>query len=130
MQWLNPDSTLGARFDLWGRPRQGTTTGPTVAAGAGAGTGAAVTAHTGTDAHGNIIITTGTGAAAGTLATITFNNPYTGTNPPIVQIEPKDAGASALYYATCTNTVLTIKTVNSPASSTAVSFDYYVTCGA
>ena len=56
--------------------------------------------------------------------------PYTGTNPPVVNIQPKDAGAAALFYANCTNTALTIKTVNAPASSTAISFDYEITGGA
>lgn len=124
------NNTLGARFDYLGRPRQGTTAAPTVAAGANAGTGAVVTAHTGTDSHGNIQITTGTSAAAGTIATVTFANAFTGTNPPIVQIEPKDVGAAALYYATCTNTVLTVKVQGTPASSTLVSFDYFVVSGA
>lgn len=125
-----PSGALGARFDYLGRRRQGTTSAPVVAAGTNAGAGAAVTAHTGTDEHGNIQITTGTSAAAGILATVTFAQAYTGTNPPIVQIEPKDAGAVSLFYATCTNTVLTIKTVNAPTSSTLISFDYYVTGGA
>lgn len=129
--FTNPDGSVGTRFDLWGRPRQGLgSTGPVVAVGAGAGTGATVTAHTGTDCHGNIQITSGTSTAAGTLCTITFAHPFVGTNPPVVQLEAKDAGASALYYAACTNTVLTVKLVNAPTASTAYSFDYFVVSGA
>jgi hypothetical protein len=132
----NPDGVtqLGARFDSNGRRRQGVQpTAPTVAIGAGASAGGgspSVTSHTGTDEHGNITLHTGTTPVAGVAATLTFATPYTGTNPPIVQIEPKDSGASALYFATCTNTVLTISTVNALGSGVSASFDYYVTCGA
>jgi hypothetical protein len=121
---------LSERFDYQGRPRQGTTTAPTVAVGANAGTGASITAHTGTDSAGNVQITTGTSAAIGTLLTITFAQPFTGTNAPLVQLQAKDAGATALYYANCTNTALTIKTAVAPASSTLMSIDYDVTGGA
>jgi hypothetical protein len=128
---LYPSGAVGARFDYLGRRRQGTTAAPTVAVGAGAGTSATVTAHTGTDEHGNVQIHCGaSGVGAGVLATVTFAQAYTGNNPPIVQIEPKDLGAAALYYASCSNTVLTINLVNAPTISTTYSFDYYVTGGA
>jgi hypothetical protein len=122
---------VGARFDLLGRERQGTQPSPTAyVIGAGAGTGASVTSHTGTDNIGNIVLTTGTGTAAGTLVTVTFAVPYTGTNPPIVQVEPKDTGASGLIYATCTNTTMTIKAAGAVPVSQQCAFDYVVICGA
>lgn len=131
LSFKNVDSTVGTRFDAWGRPRQGTTTGPSaVVIGAGAGTGAAVTSHTGTDSHGNVLIQTGTTPAAGTIATITFGTAFTGTNPPVVQIEPKDAGAVGLYYANCTNTTLTVKAAAAVVASVPASFDYFVVGGA
>jgi hypothetical protein len=129
----NPDtSNIGARFDAYGRPRQGTTPSPAVVLGTGAGTSPTGLVHTGTDAHGNIAFTSGsTPPSASTIATITFSSPYVGSNPPVVQIEAKDTGgASALYYATCTNSALTIKCVNALPASTAVSFDYSVVGGA
>ena len=129
----NSDGTLGARFDSYGRERQGTQPGPTVAVGAGAagGTGSSVVAHTGTDNIGNIQIHSGTVPVAGALATVTFAVPFTGTNPPIVQLEAKDAGGAAIfYYATCTNTVLTVNTQLAAAASTNYAFDYVVICGA
>jgi hypothetical protein len=127
----NPDGSVGARFDQWGRPRQGTGDAPTVAVGAAAGSSATVTAHSGTDSHGTITITTGaSGWSGNALATVTFAVPFTGTNPPIVQLEPKDSHAAALYYATCTNTVLTVNVVTTPASASAYAFDYFVVCGA
>jgi hypothetical protein len=125
------NGALGARYDFLGRERQGTTPAPTVAVGTAAGTSATVTVHTGTDSHGTVTITSGASGWSGhPLATITFANAYTGTNPPIVQIEPKDAGAANLYYATCTNTVLTINLVTTPSTATTWAFDYFVVGGA
>jgi hypothetical protein len=121
---------VGARFDAFGRPRQGTTGAPVVAVAAGAGAGATVTAHTGTDSHGTITIHTAGTPAPGALATVTFVNPYTGTNPPVVQIEPKDAGANLFYWAACTNTVLTINVVGTPGTGVNLAFDYFVVGGA
>jgi hypothetical protein len=123
---------VGARFDFLGRERQGTTPKPVVALGAGAGTGPTGLTTTGTDSHGNITFTSGTTPpASSTIATLTFSTPWQGTNPPIVQVEAKDAGgAAALYYGNCTNTTLTIKTVNALTASVPVSFDYVVIGGA
>jgi hypothetical protein len=120
---------LGARFDSLARPRAATTPAPTAVVGAGAGTGATVTSVTGTDSVGNVTIQTGTSPAAGTVVTVTFSTPF--TTAPFVQLEPKDSGgAAALYYVNSTTTTFTVKTVNVPPASTAVSFDYTVTGGA
>lgn len=122
---------IGARFDFFGRERQGTQPSPTnYVIGAGAGTGASVASHTGTDNIGNIKLNTGTSPAAGVLVTITFAVPYTGVNPPIVQVEPKDAGATGLIYATATNTTMTINAASAVPASTQCAFDYVVICGA
>ena len=126
-----PSGAVAARYDYLGRPRQATTGAPVVAVGTAAGTSAAVTVHTGTDSHGTVTITSGASGWSGhPLCTITFAQAYTGTNPPVVQIEPKDAGAANLYYASCTNTVLTINLVTTPASATTWAFDYFVVGGA
>jgi hypothetical protein len=127
------NGALGARFDFLARERQGTTPKPTVALGTGAGTGPTGLTNTGTDSHGNITFTSGTSPASpnATIATLTFANAWVGTNPPIVQVEAKDGGgAAALYYGQCTNTALTIKTVNALTASVPVSFDYVVIGGA
>jgi hypothetical protein len=122
---------LSQRLDAFGRPRQGTTGAPVVAIGAGAGAGATITAHTGTDSHGNVQIhTAGSPAANSPVVTVTFAQPFVGTNPPVVQIEPKDAGAANLYYASCTNTVLTISCATAPTTGTNYAFDYFVVGGA
>ena len=131
-QWglVYPSGALAARFDYLGRPRQGTFAGPVVAAGAGAGAGATVAAHTGTDSHGTVTIHTAGSPAPGVIATVTFAQPYQGTNPPIVQIEPKDAGANLFYWAACTNTVLTINVTGTAGTGVNLAFDYFVVGGA
>ena len=122
---------LSQRLDAFGRPRQATTSSPSAyVIGAGAGGGASVASHSGTDSHGTVTINTGTSPAAGTIVTITFAQPFVGTNPPIVQIEPKDAGATGLYYANCTNTTLTVKAAAAVPASTTAAFDYFVVGGA
>lgn len=128
---LFASGAIGARFDFMGRDRQGTQPSPTAyVIGAGAGGGSSVASHSGTDAIGNVVLNTGTSPAAGTLVTITFAIPYTGTNPPICQVEPKDAGAVGLIYNTCTNTTLTIKAAAAVPASTTLAFDYVIICGA
>lgn len=134
------NNTVGFRLDFVGRERQGTTPKPGVVLGAGAGTGPTGLTVTGTDNHGNITFTSGTTpTAASTVATITFANTFTGTNPPICQIEPKDAGgANALYYVTNVGsagawTGAVIKTAAGTTAlpaSTAVSLDYVFIGGA
>jgi hypothetical protein len=123
---------LSTRNDYLGRPRQGTTAAPTVAVAAGAGSGASVTSHTGTDSHGFISITAGTTPAAGAFATVTFAQAFTGTNAPIVQIEPGDqySAGTNFIYATCTNTVLTINFAVAATATRVYSFYYTVVGGA
>ena len=124
---VNASGALGMRFDNWGRERVGTTPKPSVVLGAGAGTGATLTSNTGTDADGNVTFQSGTSPSAGaTVFTITFAAPY--NSAPYCQLQPSDAGASALFYAQTTTTQLVVKSVNAVPASTAVSLDYE-TCG-
>lgn len=77
----------------------GNSTAPTVAAGAGAGTGGSPAASlTGTDAGGVITVTTGTIAATGVVATITFNLAY--GSAPYVVITPANAATALLSGVT------------------------------
>ena len=122
----NPDGSLSMRIDSWGRERCGTGTKPTVAIGAGAGTGATVTSNTGSDCDGNVTIQTGTSPSVGTVFTLTFAHPY--VTAPYCQLQPRDAGASALFYATTTTTQMVVKSVNAVTASVALSLDYE-TCG-
>ena len=75
----------------------GTTSAPTIAAGAGAGTSPTVSVGSGsTDISGYVNITTGTTCTAlATVATITFNNAYA-TAPKCVIIQPANAVTRAL----------------------------------
>lgn len=124
---VNSSGALGMRFDNWGRERVGTTPKPSVAFGTGAGTGATLVSNTGTDADGNVTFNSGTSPQAGqTVFTLTFNAPY--ANAPYCQLQPRDAGASALFYASTTTTQLVVKCVNALPASTQVSLDYE-TCG-
>ena len=124
---VNSAGAVGARFDYLGRERCGTTAKPTVVLGTGAGTGASVTSVTGTDCDGNVTIQTGTSPTAGQVVfTMTFSAPY--SSAPFAQLQPRDAGASALFYAVTTTTTLVVKSVNALPASTAVSLDFE-TCG-
>lgn len=115
--WAAPDGTnIGARFDSFGRRRNGTTGAPTVAVGAGAGSGATASVA-GTDEFGVVTVNTGTSSAAGTLATVTFNQGF--KTAPIVSIDAGDAvSAAAQLYYTSTTATLVIKTAAIPTAST------------
>jgi hypothetical protein len=79
----------------------------TAAAGATAGTGATVTI-TGNDTSGKIVITTGTGAAAGDLADATFANAYS-VAPNVVLTAGGANSAKLQYYVTCTTTGFSVQ---------------------
>src|SRR5206468_4091693 len=80
---------------------------PTIAAGTGAGTGATVSI-TGTDAAGEITITTGTSPTAGAaLATVTFNTAYS-TAPYITLQRSSTASPSDMELGSRTTTNFTI----------------------
>lgn len=78
----------------------GTTTAPTIAAGAGAGTSPTVSVGSGsTDLSGYLNITTGTTCTAlATVATVTFNIAYA-TAPKCIILQPANAVTAALLVA-------------------------------
>ncbi len=96
----------------------------TIVAGASAGTGATASI-TGNDTSGTITVTTGTGPAAGTLATITFAGAY-GSAPKIV-LTSASATAAALqdYYGSNTS-YFNLNILNAPTASTTYTYSYMV----
>jgi len=90
----------------------GTTSAPTIAAGAGAGTSPTVSLTNATDLSGIINITTGTlPSGSSTVVTITFNTAY--GQAPNISLTPNNAGAAALsgvtmVYPSTTTTTLVI----------------------
>jgi hypothetical protein len=125
--WFVGNHELGARFDAEGRRRVGTTPVPTIAVGAGAGSGSPAVAIAGTDEHGSVTVTLGTSPTTGTLATVTFNEPY--ASAPVVCVTPKDvASAAAKIYATATTTTLVILAA-AAASGGPLHVDYVVVGG-
>jgi hypothetical protein len=116
------------RNDLYGEDHL---VAPSVAAGATAqvGTGGTAT-FTGGDTHGQIVLTTGTSpSAAGTVATITFANPY--SVAPVVVVSPNDAVTEALgVYASATATAATIGVHTEVAGSTTYKINFLAIGGA
>lgn len=112
----------------------GSSTAPTIARGSGLGTGAStvVSVTNATDLSGIIGVVTGTTAlgTSTTLATVTFNTPY--TTAPNVVIYPANAAAMNLVkgtevYPTSTASVMTINTNTAALSSgTTYSWTYHV----
>lgn len=101
---------------------------PTIAAGAGAGTSPTVAIQAGSsDSAGVANITTGTTAAAGVLATVTFNRAFRNA-PKVILVSRQDAIANALLPAvgTITTTTFVIRTPSTPADSTAYKIAYLV----
>lgn len=111
----------------------GSSTGPSIAAGTGAGTGPTISIN-GTDAAGVLNITTGsTPAASATVATITFNAAY-GTAPFVV-LTPADAVTAALSgneqvyidFASTTTALFVLKIGSTNlAGSTSYKWHYHV----
>ena len=74
----------------------GTTTAPSISAGAAAGTTPTVSV-TGTDLAGEIVVTTGTGSVGGgTLATITLNTAFANDCYPVIQAADADSRGVAV----------------------------------
>jgi hypothetical protein len=92
----------------------------TIAAGAGAGTAPpAPTLTAGTDGKGQINAGTGTTPAAGTLATVTFIQPYR-AGAPMVVLTPLNAATAALQaYTNSTTTTFSVLLASAPAASQA-----------
>jgi hypothetical protein len=124
-----PDNSLSARFDNVGRKRVGTTTAPTVVAGAGAGASATATL-VGTDEVGLVSIGTGaSGTGAGILATVTFAVAY--AKAPVAVVSPGDVvGATKTIYATTTTTTLVIRAAADPTATQALKVYYSLVGGA
>jgi len=98
----------GARYDLQGRRRLGTTTAPTVTVGAAAGTGAAAATVAGTDEFGIVSVTMGTSPTTGVLATVTFAVAYDAV-PSIVILQDQDGKATSITYTvTATQLVISV----------------------
>jgi hypothetical protein len=97
---------------------QGGGNAPTAAPGSSLGSGGSVSLNQATDASGRVTITTGTGAAAGDLARITFASTY--STEPNCTLTAADAATAALQLHTGStlSTILYINTANAPASST------------
>ena len=75
----------------------GTTSAPSISAGAAAGTSPTVSV-TGTDLGGEIVVTTGTGSVgSGTLATITLNVAFANDCYPVLQAANADARGVAVH---------------------------------
>ena len=111
---------------------------PVAAPGSNAGSGASVTYAAGTtptDNAGQMIVTTGSGAAAGQVAAVTYMTPV--VKAPIVTLMPSNAaaatpayGAYGTYVSPVTSggmyTGFTVNTVGTPASTTAHNWHYAV----
>ncbi len=79
----------------------------------------------GSDTSGTVTINTGSGATAGTIATITFSTAY--KSVPHVVITPVGASAAGLgYYVTRTASGFTINVTNDPTAGSSFSFDYII----
>jgi hypothetical protein len=125
---VNASGQLGARHDSQGRRRVGTTTAPSVAVGGNAGSGSSATV-VGTDEAGVITVVAGTGAAAGTLATLTFATAF--AVAPVFSLDAGDQyGAAANLYANSTTTTLVVKAAGTPASSQTYKINYINVGGA
>lgn len=105
---------------------------PSVAAQAGAGSGASATLTTGsTDTAGEIVITSGTTAAAGSFVTLTFSSAYSAA--PFVTLTPSNTATAAIgadfdawHYVTATTTTFTISLNGAVANTTEYRFMYHV----
>ncbi len=102
------------------------TGGPTPGVSRGGAVGAGGTVSiSGTDASGTVTINTGGGPSTGILANVSFAVSYTGT--PRVIISPSNAAGSTLnYYVIRTSTGFSVRTTNTPTSSTTYVFDFWV----
>ena len=68
-------------------------------------------------------VTTGTGPAAGTLATITFASAY-GAAPGVNLTPTSGVSAGLQYYYNPTSSTFSLKSNNAPAASTTYTYHY------
>lgn len=111
---------------------KGSSSTPSVTAGAGAGSGASASLTTGsTDTAGEVVITTGTTTASGSFVTLTFSSAY-GTAP-FVQLTPSNSATASIgtdfdvwHYVTATTTTFVISLNGAVADATEYRFMYHV----
>ena len=107
-------------------------TSPTVTVGAAAGTGgtAAVTSGAGSnDCSGSLTITTGTGTASGTLCTVTYFQPYSGTTSTVLLDAGNDLATTQRTRYSCqasNQTQFSIRAVTALDASQTYIIKYYV----
>ncbi len=95
---------------------------PSISKGGGV-SGVATVSGSGNDAAGTVAITLGVGASAsGTLASVSFNNAYSGT--PRVIVSPFD-GSLGSFYVEKSSTGFSVRT-NSTLGTGSYGFDYFV----
>lgn len=119
------NGTLTVNGHIISANTSGTTTVTLGAAGT-CGGGAPTASLSGNDTFGTVTITTGTGCAAGTLATVTFANAY-GAAPRVVFTAANGNAASLQYFNGATGTTtFTIDTGSVPTNSTTYTYNYHV----
>ncbi len=106
----------------------GAGTAPTLAAGAGAGSGAAISAQKGHDLGGSFICTTAGTPAAGALATVTFGTALAAAPAGIVVTCWDNTGAAAVAvgYTSPATTGFTVSTGATPTTAHALLITYLV----
>jgi hypothetical protein len=99
------------------------TPAPVVAAGAGLGSGSPSATVVGMDEWGTLTLVVGTSPAAGTLATVTFQNAYS-VQAPAVVISAVDSATATVggFYASVTKTAITVGTHGTPAGTMKVNY--------
>ncbi|HSX53226.1 MAG TPA: hypothetical protein VLF90_02570 [Patescibacteria group bacterium] len=125
---VNGNSTFNGTITIAGHVISGGTalSGSNIASNANCGTGCTVSIS-GNDTAGIITINTGTSAAAGTQATITFANAY-GSAPTVV-LTPKDVPAGSTYpqyYYGSNTTTFDLKAYTALTDSKTYTFSYHI----
>ena len=107
-------------------------TSPTVTVGGAAGTGGTATVTSGAgsnDCSGSLTITTGTGTASGTICTVTYNQPYSGTTSTVLLDAGNDLATTQRTRYSCqasNQTQFSIRAVTALDASTTYVIKYYV----
>ncbi|MBB5167194.1 hypothetical protein [Mycobacterium sp. AZCC_0083] len=118
------DDVLARKSDIDAAIATAVTAGgtiPTIAAHANAGTGATASVAGGRYAQ-SVSVTTGTSAASGTLATLTFGTAF--PTVPHVSLAPTNGPAANLHpFVTKTTTTVVLQIAGTPLSNTTYTFD-------
>lgn len=126
---VSSDTGTTENIRLWGSNGHITVGGPapSVAVGAQAGSGASLGAVSGNDTSGRVTLTTGTGAAAGSLVVVTFASSYATTpSNVVVNALSTNAGGLGHYTTSFSTTGFTIACKTAPTSSAAMTFGWLV----